>query len=187
VHDRARRVEAAAQVDGPDQGLQRVGEDRVLLPAAGGLLPAAEEQVRADPAVAEPPRDPGEGGHVHHGSTQLGQLTLGEVGLAAVELVGDDQAEDRVAEELQALVGRQAAVLVREGPVGQREAEQVVRQLDAEGVGEPAGGPLGVRVPGRAFPVGPCHDGSAQGRRLRPRGPGGRRTGRSSGTRGAGA
>ena len=36
--------------------------------------------------------------------------------------------EHRVAQELQALVGGQAAVLVREGPVGQREDEQVTGQ-----------------------------------------------------------
>ena len=121
----------------PMQRLEGVGEDRVLVPAAGGLLAAAEQQVRADAAVAEPPRDPGERAHVDHRGAQLGQLPLGQVGLAAVERVGDDQAEHRVAQELQALVGGQAAVLVRVRAVGQREPEQVVGQLDAEGVAQP--------------------------------------------------
>ena len=50
VDDPGRRVEPAAEVDRADQRLERVGEDRVLLPPAGGLLTAAEQQVRADAA-----------------------------------------------------------------------------------------------------------------------------------------
>src|SRR4051812_4005280 len=62
VHDRRRRVQPAAQVDRAEQRLERVGEDRVLLPAPGGLLAAAQQKVRADAAVAERAGDPGEGG-----------------------------------------------------------------------------------------------------------------------------
>ena len=39
-------------------------------------------------------------------------------------MLGDHQAEHRVAEELQALVGGQAALLVRVGAVGQGALEQ---------------------------------------------------------------
>ena len=185
-------VQAAAQVHRADQRLERVGEDRVLLAAAGGLLAAAQQQVRADAALAQPPGDPGQRGHVDHGGTQLGQLALGEVGLAAVELVGDDQPEHRVAQELQALVGRQAAVLVREGPVGQRQPEQPVRAARRRGrrAASAAAWSACACPPGatwvRHLPRRRRHDG-AQRRRLRPRGPDGRRTGRSSGTPGAGA
>ena len=132
------------------------------------------------PRVAEPPGDAGQRRHVDDRGTQLGQLPLGEVRLAAVELVGDDEAEHRVAEELQALVGRQPAVLVGEGPVGQRQPEQAVGQLDAEGVAQPASGPLGVRLPTRR-----THGSAVRG--VRRRGPDGRRTDRRSGTPGAGA
>jgi hypothetical protein len=145
VHETARGLQATADVHGADQGLERVGQDRVLLPAAGGLLTASQQQVGTDAAVAQPARDPGQRRHVDHGGTQFGQLTFGEVGLAAVELVGDDQAEHRVAQEFQALVGRQATVLVGEGPVGQRQAEQTAGQFDAEGVVQPGGGPLEMR------------------------------------------
>src|SRR3712207_7246855 len=55
---------------------------------------------------------------------QLGELALGQVGLAAVQLVGHHQPEHRVTEELQPLVRRQAAVLVGVGPVGQRQFQQ---------------------------------------------------------------
>src|SRR4051794_6147354 len=191
VHERSGRVQATTEVHRPDQRLEGVGEDRVLLPAAGRLLPTAQEQVRADAAVTEPARDLGEGRHVDHRRPQLRQLALGEVRLAAVELVGDDQAEHRVAQELQALVGGQAAVLVRERPVGQRQTEQPVGQLDAQGVVQPTGSLLSVRGPTRCEWAsssygGAVHDG-AQRRGLRQREPDGRRTDRSSRTPGAGA
>src|SRR3712207_8327164 len=44
VHDRRGGVEAESDVHGPDDRLHGVGEDRVLLPAAGGLLTAAQQR-----------------------------------------------------------------------------------------------------------------------------------------------
>src|SRR3954466_8264869 len=187
VHERSGRVQATTEVHRPDQRLEGVGEGRVLLPAAGRLLPTAQEQVWADAAVAEPARDLGERRHVDHRRPQFGQLALGEVRLAAVELVGDDQAEHRVAQELQTLVGRQSAVLVGVGPGGERQPEQVAGQLDAQGVEQPRGGPLGVRPAGRPHPVRTCHGGTTGGGKVSARGPDGRRTGRSWGRPGAAA
>src|SRR4051794_17863980 len=60
VHDLCGGVQPAAEVDRAEQRLEGVGEDRVLLPAAGRLLAAAEQQVRADAAVAERAGYPGE-------------------------------------------------------------------------------------------------------------------------------
>src|SRR5689334_19554547 len=45
--------------------------------------------------------------------------------MATEQRVGDDQAEHGVAEELQALVGGQATVLVRERPVSECALEQI--------------------------------------------------------------
>ena len=67
---------------------------------------------------------PGEGAGVDDRGAQLGQPALGEVRVGGVERLGDDDAEHRVAEELQALVGGQPAVLVGERPVRQRALEQ---------------------------------------------------------------
>ena len=69
--------------------------------------------------------DPGQRAGVDDRRAQLGQLALGEVGVGAVERLGHDDAEHRVAEELQALVGRQAAVLVGERAVRQGALEQL--------------------------------------------------------------
>ncbi len=46
--------------------------------------------------------------------------------------VGHDQAEYRVSEELEPLVGRQAAVFVRVRPVRQRPVKQVIADTDLQ-------------------------------------------------------
>src|SRR4029077_913087 len=56
----------------------------------------------------------------------------GAVGVTVVELLGDGQPEHRVAEEHQALVGGQPAVLGGVDAVRQRDGEQVVGQVDTE-------------------------------------------------------
>src|ERR1700751_1661287 len=52
------------------------------------------------------------------------------------QLVGDGEAEHRVAEELQALVGGKPTVLVGVAAVGQRQRQQLVGQLDAQRLGQ---------------------------------------------------
>ena len=121
VHELAGGLDARRQVDRADDGLDGVGEDRGLVAAAGGLLAAAEADVVAE---AEGAADVGQRAHVDDGGAQLGQLALAGVGVRVVERVGDDQAEHRVAEELQALVVRQPAVLVGVRAVGQGAPEQ---------------------------------------------------------------
>ena len=122
VHDLGGHLDAAAEVHGADHGLDGVGEDRRLVAAAGGLLAAAELDVLAEPDAAA---DLGQRAGVDDGRPQLGQPALGEVGVGAVERLGDDDAEHGVTEELQALVGRQPAVLVGVRAVGQRALEQL--------------------------------------------------------------
>ena len=109
VDDVGRRLEAAAEVHRTDHRLDGVGEDRGLSAAAGRLLAAAELDVVTDTDV---PADHGQRAGVDHGGPELGQSTLGQVRVGAVERLGHDDAEHRVAQELQALVGRQSAVLV---------------------------------------------------------------------------
>ena len=48
------------------------------------------------------------------------------------QLVGDGQPEHRIAEKLEALVGRKSAMLVGVAAVGQCQCEQLIGQLDAE-------------------------------------------------------
>src|SRR6478672_2822748 len=126
VHDVRGDGEPAAEVDRTEDGLDGVGEDRGLVAAPGRLLAAAELDVLADAAAATDLR---QGAGVDDRSTKLGQPALGEVGVGPVERLRHDDAEHRVAQELQALVGRQAAVLVGERPVGEGSLEQLGIQL----------------------------------------------------------
>ena len=73
--------------------------------------------------------DLGQRAGVDDRGAQLGQPALGEVRVGPVERLGHDDAEHRVAQELQALVGRQAAVLVGVRPVGEGALEQLGIQL----------------------------------------------------------
>jgi hypothetical protein len=108
VHQAGGSVQALVDVDGTEDRLEGVGQDRGLVPAAGGLLAAAEPDVVAQGEVAA---HIGEGPHVDDRGAQLGQLPLRQLGVATEQRVGHDQAEHRVAEELQPLVGGQPTVL----------------------------------------------------------------------------
>ena len=111
-----------AEVDRADHGLDGVGQDRRLVATAGGLLAATELDVLAE---ADHAGDLGERAGVDDGGAELGQPALGEVGVEQVERLGDDDAEHGVAEELEALVGRQPAVLVGVRAVRQGAVEQL--------------------------------------------------------------
>src|SRR3954451_3778728 len=129
VHEPGGLVEPEVEVDRAQERLEGVGEDRVLVVAAGRLLAAAQPHEGPEPELAADLR---QSAHVDHGGPQLGQLTLRQLGVVAEKRVGDDQAEHGVAEELQPLVGGQPAVLVGVGPVGQRAVEQRGVDVDPE-------------------------------------------------------
>src|SRR5215208_4558176 len=132
AHQGGRPGEALVEVDGPEHGLEGVGQDRGLVPAAGQLLAPAQPHGVADAQLAG---HLGEHVHVDRGRPQLGQLALGQVGEGAVDDVGDDQAEHGVAEELEPLVGGQAAVLVGEGAVREGpDVQLLAAEADAEGL-----------------------------------------------------
>ena len=77
-------------------------------PAALFALP--EVHVPPDPEIA---CHVGQRAHVHDRRTQLRQLTLCHLGELTERHVGDDDAEDGVAQELQAFVVRLRVVLER--------------------------------------------------------------------------
>jgi hypothetical protein len=52
--------------------------------------------------------------------------------MPVVQLVGNGQAQYGVTEELQALVGGQAPVLIGVAAMGQRQRQQIIGQVDLE-------------------------------------------------------
>ena len=115
-------LEAAAEVDRADHRLDGVGEDRRLVRPPVISSPRPSWTCSPSPIVAG---HVGQRAGVDDRGAQLGQLALGEVGVGPVERLGDDDAEHRVAEELQPLVGGQPAVLVGVRAVGQGALEQL--------------------------------------------------------------
>ena len=121
---------AAVEVDGPDDRLDGVGEDRRLAPAPRDVLAPPEQQ-----GVAEVELHGHLGQHagVDHRGTHLGEGALGHVGVGAVAVLGHDEAEHGVTEELEALVGGDAARLRAPGAVRQGlDEEAVVAEIPPE-------------------------------------------------------
>ena len=91
----------AVEIHGADQGLEGIGQSGGALASATGLLPATQHEVVAETkgrgvlfqALA---RD--------ETGAEFGELSFAEGREKAVEVVGDDELQDRVAEELEALV-----------------------------------------------------------------------------------
>ena len=145
----ARGVPAEVEVDRPDEGLER-GRQQGRPDAAAALrLAFAEQQVRAE---LEPGGQPGEAGRAHDRGAARGQHALVVGRVAPVQGLGDGEADDGVAEELEPLVvtGRGVRVLVQPAAVDERLGQQVA-VVD----GKPEALRQGVgrvhRAPGRAI------------------------------------
>ena len=119
-----RGLEPGVEIDGRDDRLAGVGEQRRLATPAGLLLAAAEQQVLAETERLAQARQPP--GRDQRGA-DLRLRAFVQVGILAVERFGDDQADDGVAEELERLVVGDAAgdVLVRARSMRQGVLEQV--------------------------------------------------------------
>ena len=122
VHDQRRRVvPPPVEVDGADHRLHGVGQDRRLLPPAGRVLALAQAHRLAQTQLG---RGLGQGARVHHCRPHLGQVALRQVGVGAVEVGGDHQPEDAVAQELEALVRQLARALGAPGAVAEGARQQ---------------------------------------------------------------
>ena len=97
----------------------------------------------------------GQGDRAHDGLADLGEVALVEVGVLAVHVVGDDDAEDGVAQELEALVRRVARVLRAPRAVHERGRER--GRARGRGRGVRRGGP-GPVPGGRSWPLQPADD-----------------------------
>ncbi len=95
--------EPLIEVDRTEDRLEHVPEDRLLVRTSGRGLATPELDVGAE---LEVPGDLCQGLATHGSRTQLREPALLLVGMRAVDLVGDDEPEHSIPEELQPLVGR---------------------------------------------------------------------------------
>ena len=91
----------AVQENRAENGLQRVGQERVALPAALGFLALAEQQVLVQ---AQGAGRVGQAFFLDQAGPDSGHLPLGGLRKAPVDLLADAQLQHGVAEELQPLV-----------------------------------------------------------------------------------
>ncbi len=120
-------LEATVNVDRADNGFERVRDDRRLGAPAGTLFPPPETKMRTETKIHS---QIGERFGAHHSGFRLGQMPLGTAGELMVEKIGDDQAKDRVAKELEPFVA--GPVIVLGTPRTMRD-----RQLELVGITEP--------------------------------------------------
>ncbi len=128
-------LDTGIEVERAEDRLDRIRQDRGLVGTTGDGLTTTESEVRTQVDLAG---HVGQRPGVHELGSTLGQRALGEVGLGPVQVVGHDEAQHAVAQELKPFVRLEATVLGAPRPVPEREIEQV-------GVGEPMVEPMGQR------------------------------------------
>ena len=123
-HEAVGAAPAAVEEHRADQRLERAGEDRGLLAAARALLAPAEAQVRAEVQLARRGR---ERRLADERRPHPGQLAFAGRRVLPGEVARRRQAEDRVPEELQALVvlGLPGGPLADRRAVGERGRQQL--------------------------------------------------------------
>jgi hypothetical protein len=97
----SRGIDPAVEVDAGDDGLEQIGEQRVLLPPAGLLFTDAEENNLAHP---EATRLGGETGGAHEISLHLRERSLVELRELVEQQVTDHESENGVTEKLEGFV-----------------------------------------------------------------------------------
>ena len=132
-HQVRRRAPPGVEIDRPDHGLHGVGQDGGLLPPARLVLSLAQQQGMAD---VQGGGHVGQGGRAHDRGPHLGQLPLRQAVVGAEDVVGHDQLEHGVTEELQSLVRVLSDGLRAPRPVCHGPLQQV-------GAAEPVADPLG--------------------------------------------
>ncbi len=127
----ARGFESPVNKNRPEQGLKGVCEGRRSLPAAVHFFATAKGEVGAE---AQPPPVFGQGTAVDEFGAGFGEGAFANGREFFVELARQDELQDGIAEELEALVSlNRSALLVGNGGVGEREPQE---RRFAEGIAQ---------------------------------------------------
>src|SRR6202021_1011566 len=86
------------------------------------------------PVVGQRTRNLGQRLRIDHACTHFRQVALRALGVPVEQFVGHGQTQHGVTQKLQAFIGRQAAVFVGVAAVSQRQRQQLVGQIDLQGV-----------------------------------------------------
>ena len=113
----ARRRQVAVEIDGADQCLQRIGQNRLPPEAAALQLTRAELDLLTQGQIVGEFR---QRLSAYQRGSQPAQMALVGLGQGLVQSLGNGEAEDGVAEEFKALV-----VLAAGAPVRQRAREEI--------------------------------------------------------------
>lgn len=105
-------VEAGVQIDGADNGFERIGEDGGAPPAAAFEFAPAQYDLIGQPDLAA---DLGQLFPLDQGGPEAGQFALARLGETLVQGIGDDKTQQGVAEVLQPFVIVPASAAVRQG------------------------------------------------------------------------
>ena len=125
VDEPFRRRQAAVEIDGRHDRLERIRNQRRLFAAPAPFLAASKQEILPEPERGAQPCQR-RCGHENGLGLRLAPLVI--VGELVEQPVGDDQVEHRIAEELHRLVVGHAAarVLMGAGSVRQRMLEQTL-------------------------------------------------------------
>ncbi|CRS42511.1 hypothetical protein PAERUG_P7_London_17_VIM_2_06_09_00408 [Pseudomonas aeruginosa] len=127
----ARGVHAGIQVDGADQGFHRIGEDRLA------AEPAALQLARAQPQVVahlEAARQQGQGLALDQSRAQARKLAFASLREVVEQRLADDEVENGVTEELQALVVAPGVAAMGQGQDHQVPVFEGIAELALESV-----------------------------------------------------
>ena len=120
--DAADGYEVTVEIHGADERLEGVGQGAGAFASSVCLLAAAHHQVASD---AEALGEDAEAVAGDDAGTDFGQVAFAEVGKLIEEMLGENELEDGVSEEFEALVVEVMALrLVAEAGVGERFREQ---------------------------------------------------------------
>src|SRR5690554_2906509 len=124
-------MKAAVQVDGTDNGLYRVGQDRITAKAATFHFTRPEPEILAQLELAT---DFSQGHPLNHPRPQAAELAFAGTLKLMIQVLGNEHVNQGIAEKLQTLI-----VLIAEAAVGQRQQQQLrVPELVANPALQPA-------------------------------------------------
>ena len=131
MHDTQRRFVAALEVDGPEHGFQRIGEDGRALGAAAARFTFGQAQHLGQ---AERERGTVQAVFAHEVGAHAREVTFVAVAEAVIEQARDGEVQHRIAEKLEPLVVRGAEAAVRERALQQRLAVEDVAKPPLQGL-----------------------------------------------------